>query len=29
MQLLADIIREHPVVGSLVEKFDLEIVTQK
>jgi hypothetical protein len=29
MQLLADIIRERPVVGSLVEKFDLEIVTQK
>jgi hypothetical protein len=29
MQLLADIIREHPVVGSLVEKFDLEIVTTK
>lgn len=28
MQLLADIIREHPVVGSLVERFDLQIVTK-
>jgi len=26
LQVLKDIIAEHPVVGSLVEKFDLEIV---
>lgn len=26
LQVLADIIRENPIVGSLVEKFDLEII---
>lgn len=26
-QLLADIIRQHPTVGMLVEQFDLEIIT--